>query len=105
MSSDPEVADRYLGSTVIGFKNGSIVADYIVHLADTNTESTDATAMESAFEDALMRSMNAGSVNMTVDVAASTVIGKWEVCFSYHTNWEIRVAKRYLLDWGKIVCN
>ncbi|XP_022081937.1 uncharacterized protein LOC110974526 [Acanthaster planci] len=74
LTSSPAIAERYLGSTVLGFKNGSIVVDYIAHLNNTQDESTDdPTVLESAFEEAYMKSTKSGSLNITVDVAASTV--------------------------------
>ncbi|XP_038078003.1 uncharacterized protein LOC119745597 isoform X2 [Patiria miniata] len=86
LTSSPEVAERYLGSTVLGFKNGSIVVDYVAHLNNTqNQPADDPTAIESAFEDAYMQSINTGSINITVDVAASTVTDLDE-CASEDTN-------------------
>jgi hypothetical protein len=77
LASTPTIAERYLGSTVLGFKNGSIVVDYVAHLNNSRNETiNDPAVVESAFEQAYMTSTTTGSLNITVDVAASTVTGK-----------------------------
>lgn len=72
---ESSLADRYLGSTITGFLSGSIIVDYIAHIDDESAETTNSTVVESAFEDSYMHSANTGRLNVTVDVAASTVTG------------------------------
>jgi hypothetical protein len=86
LASTPTIAERYLGSTVLGFKNGSIVVDYVAHLNNSRNETiNDPAVVESAFEQAYMTSTTTGSLNITVDVAASTVTDLDE-CISSNDN-------------------
>ena len=79
MSGDTSVAQRYLGSTVTGFQNGSIVVDYVVRLNDTRTGPSDPAVLDFAFKDSYGKGVQSGELNITVDITASRVAGMWKI--------------------------
>ena len=79
------LSDNYLGSTVTGFSNGSIVVDYIAKFTEENGTITNSSAVDSAFKATYMESVESGRLNVTVDVAASGVTGITSVLKAKHT--------------------
>ena len=89
------LADLYLGSTVIGFGNGSIIVDYITRFKEeqqqgmnmtlnATTPVVDTSAVTSAFEEGLVMSMELGAINVTIDETSILVSGK---CVNIHLFW------------------
>ena len=82
------LADSYLGATVNGFSNGSIVVDYTVKFRDeettiptnttTNTTmpSIDSTTVVAAFTESLKIAMETGTVNVSIDESSVMVSGE-----------------------------
>ena len=82
------LADLYLGSTVIGFGNGSIIVDYITRFKEEQQQSTnmttnsttpivvDTSVVTSAFEEGLVMSVESGAINVTIDETSIVVLGE-----------------------------
>ena len=68
----------YLGSSVRGFSSGSIIVDYVLHLADNTTEEVvvNATNIEEVFVASYMEAAANGVVDIAVDTQSIIVVGK-----------------------------
>ena len=84
------LADVYLGVTVNGFSNGSIVVDYTVKFKDeeqssnstSNTTTSpfiNSTTILTAFEEGLTMSVRMGVINFTIDETSVRIMGKREL--------------------------
>ena len=84
------LADVYLGVTVNGFSNGSIVVDYTVKFEDeeqssnstSNTTTSpfiNSTTILTAFEEGLTMSVRMGVINFTIDETSVRIMGKREL--------------------------
>ncbi|XP_054751327.2 uncharacterized protein LOC129257098 [Lytechinus pictus] len=91
------LSDSYLGATVNGFSNGSIVVDYTVKFreeerteptnttANTTRPTIDSSSVVAAFTESLKMAMEMGTVNVSIDESSVTVIDLNE-CVSREDN-------------------
>lgn len=99
------LADSYLGATVNGFSNGSIVVDYTVKFRDeettipTNTTNNttmpttiDSTTVVAAFTESLKMAMEMGIVNVSIDESSVMVSGE---CILMRFVWSIINSHQY----------
>ena len=85
------LADSYLGATVNGFSNGSIVVDYTVRFraeesttTNTTTNATvsppiDSSTVVTAFTESLRMAMEMGSVDVSIDETSVMVTGEYRL--------------------------
>ncbi|XP_071492238.1 uncharacterized protein [Diadema antillarum] len=75
------LASRYLGTTVNGFSNGSIITDYTVNFKedsasnDSSSSPITAASVTTAFTESLVMSAELGIINVTIDESSVTVEG------------------------------
>ena len=74
----------YQGTTIKGFSSGSIVVDYVLHLADNNTEETavNTTTLGEVFVESYMEAAASGMVDIDVDTQSIVIIGEYLTGFS-----------------------